>query len=132
VVLLAWALLDRLASRGAPYFERPRSAIEHAGTGGPDIAGALIALPVFEKMIPRGADVTCFRPVDGQAHDDMNFLTAVGQLPRHRVLPPFTAGSALPKEELIEYVVAIREPFAHPHYTLVAALPEARLYRLSR
>ena len=70
-------------------------------------------------MIPRGATVSCFQPVDGKAADDSCFFIATGQLPRHRIVP-FAAGP--------QWVVAVGYPFSDPHYELLATYPEGLLY----
>lgn len=43
-------------------------------------------------------------------------------LPRQRLIPP-----AFDKE-LPDYVLALREPFEHPQYRLIATFPEGRVY----
>jgi hypothetical protein len=133
IALLAAALMARLASRGGPYLESPRTIVDHVGPNRHETADALIILPRVAKLLPRGADVTCFRPAGGQEqYDAANFLTAVGMLPRQNVLPPFVAGLLTPRNELVEYVVAIREPFTHPAYVPIAEWPEGRVYRVVR
>src|SRR5689334_15744167 len=117
VLLLGIALVVRLHSRGGPYFERPQTIVDHVGTGLHETREALLLLPKAAKVLPRGAHVTCFRPIDGQEHyDTPDFLTAVGLLEHQWVEPPFTAGLIVPRRDLVEYVVAVREPFTHPYY----------------
>lgn len=132
-LLLALFLGYRLYSLGGPYFEKPRTIIDHVGTTPHETREALLVLPRAAKLLPRNAEVTCFRPRNGQAwDDDPVYLTAIGQLRRQNVLPPFTARLQSPREELIEYVIAIGEPFQHPAYAVVAEWPEGRLYRLRK
>lgn len=131
-LLLVAAFVQRLATRGGPYFERPRTVMDHVGPQRHEIADALEVLPEFAKILPRGATVTCFRPVHGEAAVDGNYLPAVGMLPRQTVVPYFAASPSTPKKELSDYVVAIREPFTHPEYELIAERPEGRLYRVRR
>jgi hypothetical protein len=132
-MLLGAALAWRLYSRGGPYLEPPRTVVDHVGRGTHETRDALIILPRVARLLPRGANVTCFRPIGGQEHyDSPNYLTAVGMLPHQTVLPPFVAGLLTPRNELVEYVVAIREPFTHPYYVPIAEWPEGRVYRVVR
>ena len=121
-LLLTAALIGRLYTRGGPYFERPETIVDHVGRGRHATRDALVLLPKVRPLLPRGAQVTCFRPVDGgrPREDSDNFLAAVGQLPEQSVLPPFARA---------EYVVAVREPFVESGYTQIAEFPEGRLYR---
>jgi 4-amino-4-deoxy-L-arabinose transferase-like glycosyltransferase len=133
-LLLVAALAGRLYTRGGPYFERPRTIIDHIGRAVHDPRDALVLLPKVRPLLPRGVEVTCFRPVDGAAPagDTDNFFAAVGQLPYQSVMPPFTAMADVPRKDLVEYVVAVREPFTHRDYKEIAAFPEGRLYRVQR
>jgi hypothetical protein len=133
-LLLVAALVRRLYTRGGPYFERPQTIVDHVGPTKHETRDALVLLPKVRPLLPRGAEVTCFRPVDGWAPegDTENFFAAVGQLPYQNVVPPFTAMQTTPLPNLAEYVVAVREPFTHADYKEIAAFPEGRLYRVQR
>ncbi|SRR5260221_9713066 len=133
-LLLTAALLVRLVTRGGPYFELPDTIVDHVSRQKHETRDALVLLPKVEPLIPRGAMVTCFHPDNsGQAqYDAPNYFAAVGALPRHIVLPPFTAGPTVPRAELIDYVIAIETPFEHPNYHVVAAFPQGRLYKVDR
>jgi len=132
-VLLAAALGRRLVTRGGPYFQAPRTIVDHVGPNQHETRDALIVLPRAARVIPEGKEVTCFRPIGGQEqYDSANYLTAVGMLPRHQVLPPFTAGLLTPRAQLVEYVIAIRDPFDHPAYVPIAEWPEGRVYQVQR
>ena len=131
--LLAMATVQRYAVRRPPFFAAPRSVFEHVDTRQHPLHAVLVLLPEVEPLIPPGAEVTVFRPKDGQAQDDHDtYLTAVGLLPHHHVLPPFTARRDVPPEQLIEWVVAVGEPFTHPHYVPVAGFPDGWLYQVRR
>jgi hypothetical protein len=138
VVLLTAATIARLALRGGPYFQIPQTVMDHVDRlDAPYVVNPtrvpLAVIPQLARFIPRGAEVTCFRPSFGREHYDApSFLTAIGQLPRHRVLPPFAAALNTPREQLTEYVIAIDEPFNHPAYKLVAEVPHGRLYKVER
>lgn len=132
LVLFA-AFINRLHTRGGPYMEQPQTIVDHVGPNKHETRDALILLPRIRPMLPRGAQVTCFRPVDGSENYDMqNFFAAVGQLPNQAVVPPFLAGLTVAPADRVEYVIAIREPFTHPAYRLVAEFPEGRLYKVVR
>ena len=133
-LLLVAALAGRLYTRGGPYFERPQTIIDHVGRERHESRDALVLLPKVRPLLPRRAEVTCFRPLDGAAPDGdtSNFLPAIGLLPQQNVLPPFTAMNDVPRRSLVEYVIAIRVPFTHPAYKEIATFPEGRLYRVQR
>ena len=137
VLLLVVATVVRLWLRGGPFFDAPQTIVEHVErtereVGNP-LRAPLLVIPRLARFLPRGATVTSFRPLDGRERDDgASFLTAVGQLPRNRVLPPFSARLETPRPELVEYVIAIDGPFTHPAYRLVAEVPRGRLYKVER
>lgn len=131
--LLIVALVHRLRTRGAPLLAIPSTPVEFASPGDPTMHHVILVLEEASRHLPRGATVTCFVPKEGrQQHDATSFLTAVGMLPYQKVLPPFTAGDGLPREQLVEYVVAIYEPFTHSDYREIASFPHGRLYRVQR
>lgn len=133
VLLLGVALLVRLHSRGGPYFERPQTIVDHVGSGLHETRHALLLLPKAAEVIPRGAHATCFRPIEGvQQYDMPDFFTAVGILEHQWIQPPFTASLDVPREHLVEYVVAVREPFTHPYYKPIAGFPEGWVYKVER
>jgi len=132
-LILLIAFVHRLYTRGGPYFQRPQTIMDHVGPNKHDTRDALILLPQIRPLLPRGAEVTCFRPLNGEAqYDASNYLTAVGQLPDQIVRPPLLAIRDLPPASLVEYVIAIGEPFNHPAYHVVAEFPEGRLYKVAR
>ncbi len=133
-LLLTAALVDRLYTRGGPYLERPLTIMDHVGAARHETRDALVLLPKVRPLLPRDADVTCFRPVNGAApeSDMVNFFAAVGQLPYQKVLPPFTALVTTPLPNLVPYVVAVRDPFTDPRYKAIAEYPEGRLYKVQR
>jgi hypothetical protein len=133
VTALCAFTIVRYVERRPPYFSQPDTIVDHVDRRIHDNRDLLVLLPKIEPLIPRNVEVTCFRPVAGQQHDDgANYLAAVGLLPHRSVLPPFTAAADLPVDQLVEYVIAIREPFAHPSYRVVASYPEGTLYRVKR
>jgi hypothetical protein len=133
-LLLTAVLAARLYTRGGPYFARPETIVDHVGPHKHEARDVLVLLPKVRPLLPRGARVTCFRPIRGEApeEDTFNFFAAVGQLPHQKVDPPFIAMPDVPRKNLIEWVIAVYRPFTHPAYRAVAAFPEGRLYRLQR
>ena len=132
-LILFVAFAHRLYTRGGPYVSPPETIVDHVGPNKHETRDALLLLPKVRPLLPRGALVTCFRPVNGEQHDDMpNFFAAVGQLPDQTVLPPFVASLGSNPSDLVEWVIAVRDPFTHPAYRAVAEFPEGRLYRVVR
>jgi hypothetical protein len=136
-LLLGVATVARLWTRGGSFFETPQTIVEHVERPereiGNPLRAPLLVIPRLARFLPRGAEVTCFRPLSGrEQYDGPSFLTAIGQLPRNRVLPPFTAALETPRPQLIEYVIAIDGPFTHPAYRLIAEVPRGRLYKVER
>jgi hypothetical protein len=130
-VLLCAMLVARFHERRAPWFERPETILDHVGPEEHQARYTLILLEKVRPLLPKGAYVTCFQPLNGKQHDDSaNYLPAVGMLPDQIVLPAFTASDD--SDPPIDYVVAVGEPFVHARYTRVAEFPEGALYRASR
>lgn len=123
----------RISNRVSPHFQVPETVMDNVSATPHPTRTALILLPKIEARIPTGAAVTVFEPQDGHAQNDhTNYLTAVGLLPDHFVLPPFAASAERPRQDLVEYVIAVNKPFHHPHYDLVARFPEGALYKIRR
>jgi hypothetical protein len=132
-LLLTGAMVVRLASRGGPYFDRPATIVDHVGREKHEVRDALTLIPRVAPMIPRSAIVTCFRPAGGQMQFDApDYFAAVGLMPKYTVFPPFVASLSTPRNELVDYVIAIREPFDHPYFHVVRTFPEGRLYKVDR
>ena len=133
VFLLLAAMAWRYAERRPPYFAKPLTVVDHVERFEHETRDVLLLVPKVAPLLPRGAEVTCFRPREGREHQDSpNYLTAVGLLPQQSVFPPFTAANELPRAQLVEWVIAVREPFTHPAYRAVAKFPEGTLYRVQR
>lgn len=133
VLLLSAATIDRFRDQGGPYFARPHTIVDHVSKEPHETRDVIVLLPQVEPQIPQGATVAVFRPHDGKATDDHgSYLAAVGLLPHHQVLPPFTAYEVTPRENLAEWVVAVKAPFNHPHYRVVAGFANGWLYRVDR
>ena len=131
-LLLVVALIYRLYIRRPPYFAAPRTLVEHVDIIDHEARDVLLLLPEVERLIPAGAAVTCFKPLNGKwQYDGINYLTAVGLLPNHNVLPPFAAGEG-PMAQRVEYVIAVREPLDQPEYAVVAGFPTGYLYKVRR
>ena len=129
-LLLSIALVFVYADRRGPYFAQPLTVVDHTGVREHETRAELILIPQVEPLIPPGSEVTAFRPRNGRAwNDDGVYLAAVGLLPHHSVLPPWTAGAELRGDQVVEYVIAIGGPFDHPSYAPVAGFPNGWLYK---
>ena len=132
IILLAfaWVLFDR----GGPYFDKPATVVEHVYRKKHDMRDALLALDDIRPLLPRGAQVACFSPdKEGKFRNDTaSFHAAVAALPNQFVLPPFSAAEGIPKNTMVEYVIAVDNPFTHPDYHLEAEYPTGRLYKVVR
>jgi hypothetical protein len=125
-LLLCAALAHRYAVRRPPYFAAPATVLDHVDVVKHELRDALVVIPQAEPLLPRGAEVTAFRPRDGQAwNDDAVYLTAVGLLPRQSVLPPW----AVADRGGVAYVIAVGQPFQDPSYVPIAGLRGGWLYR---
>ena len=132
-LLLMLPLFHGWSKRGRPYFELPSTVMDHAGPEEHALRQVLLLMPKVAPLLPEGAEVAAFRPKDGAVVDDHDtYLAAVGLLPRQFVLPPFTAYASTPREQLVEWVIAVGEPLRHPHYAPVAGFPEGWLYQVRR
>jgi len=118
-VILLIAFVNRLYTRGGPYFARPETIVDQVGPNKHETRDALVLLPKVRRLLPRGARVTCFEP--GNADTMPDFFAAVGQLPQQIVVSP---NGVLP-----EYVIAIRKPLDNSAYRVIAEFPEGRLYK---
>jgi hypothetical protein len=122
-LLLTIALCVRLYTRGGPYFEWPWTVFQHVGPGPHEEDDVILACQRAAPLIPRNATVTCFTAAAGVPQPGIDFMTAVGFLPRQRVLPPSADG--------VQYVITLgAEPYTHPSYVEIASWPEGRLYKL--
>jgi hypothetical protein len=129
-LLLSLALIRVYAIRRGPYFAQPRTVVDHADVREHETRQALILIPQVEPLLPPGGEVTAFRPKNGEAwNDDAIYLTAVGLLPDQSVLPPWTAGADLRRDQVVEFVIAVGKPFEHPSYAPVAGFPDGWLYK---
>jgi hypothetical protein len=122
-LLLTIALCVRLYTRGGPYFERPRTVFQHVGPEHHEEDDVILACQRAAPLIPRNATVTCFHAAAGVPRPGNDFMTAVGFLPRQRVLPPGAGG--------VQYAISLgAETYANPAYAEIATWPEGRLYKL--
>ena len=117
--ILLIAFVNRLYTRGGPYFARPVTIVDHVGPQKHETRDALILLPKVRPLLPRGAHVTCFEP--GSSDLSPAFFAAIGQLPLQHVVSPY---GTLP-----EYIIAVGRELDNPSYRVVAEFPEGRLYK---
>lgn len=132
-LLLLVALLVDLKRSGPPYFAGPMTIADRLGARPREARDALLLMERARQLIPAGSEVTCFMPRAGRSWEHTSaYLTAVGMLPEHVVLPPFRADDDVPRADLIEYVIALKEPFTHAGYAIVRRFPEGAIYRAVR
>ncbi len=118
------AIVQAYYARGAPYFQRPETVIDHVIDTEHHLRAAILLLREVGSAIPARATVVCGRPVDGALPDETDyFLLAIGLLPRHKVLLPSTA-----REGTAEYVIAVQGEFNHPQYRLLHQFKNGFLY----
>ncbi|HEV7922231.1 MAG TPA: hypothetical protein VGR02_15710, partial [Thermoanaerobaculia bacterium] len=55
-ILLCAALVQRYAMRRGPYFQKPRTLVEHVDIIDHEARDVLLLLPEVEPLIPKGAD----------------------------------------------------------------------------
>lgn len=129
-VLFAAALVHRYHALGGPYFELPKTVQDHVAPTPYASRDVILLARAAAEIIPRGATVTAIQPSQAPDYDVTHYLTAVGMMPRHRVVAPAIDASdpmARPR-----FVLAVREPLANPHYRLYCVLPEGRIYEVVR
>ena len=121
------AVVRRYHWLGGPYFTFPDTIQDHVWPERFASADAIVLARRAEPLLPRGAKVTLLTPSEAPNYDQTHWLTGLGLLPRQHVVPQKVDG---PRETLPDYVIAIRGPFDHPHYRVVATFPEGFLYTL--
>ena len=121
------AVVRRYHWLGGPYFTFPDTIQDHVWPERFASADAIVLARRAEPLLPRGAKVTLLTPSEAPNYDQTHWLTGLGLLPRQEVVPQKVDG---PRETLPDYVIAIRGPFDHPHYRVVATFPEGFLYTL--
>jgi hypothetical protein len=119
------AIVHRFHWLGGPYFEVPETIQDHVWPVQFPSRDAIVLSRRAEPLIPRGATVTILAPAEAPDYDQTHWLTGLGMLPRHHLLPQKMDG---PADTLPRYVIAIREPFNHAHYRQIARFPEGFLY----
>lgn len=121
------AVVRRYHWLGGPYFTFPDTIQDHVWPSRFASADAIVLARRAEPLLPRGAKVTLLTPSEAPNYDQTHWMTGLGMLPRQHVVPQKLDG---PRETLPDYVIAIRGPFEHPHYRVVATFPEGFLYTL--
>jgi len=121
------AVVRRYHWLGGPYFTFPDTIQDHVWPARFASADAIVLARRAEPLLPRGAEVTLLTPSEAPTYDQTHWMTGLGLLPRQHVVPQRVDG---PRETLPDYVIAIRGPFDHPQYRVVATFPEGFLYTL--
>ena len=127
-LVFAAALIHRYYALGGPYFELPKTVQDHVAPTMFASRDVILLARAAAEIVPRGATVTAIQPSQAPDYDVTHYLTAVGMMPRHRVVAPTIEASdpaALP-----QFVLAVREPLSNPRYRLYRELPEGRIYEV--
>ena len=119
--ILALSIVTTFARRGGPYFARPQTVYDHVSRERHPTIDDVLLCGRAAPLIPRGATVTILKPSEKPHYDTPHLDSAVGLLPRQRVVAPTARNRA-------NYVIVIREPFDEPGYRLVETFPEGSLY----
>ncbi len=118
---LTMALIAKLAHRGnVPPFAPTVTIVDRSTWLDDPVRKLPILLPKVATVIPRGATVACFMPVNGKRNDDYCTLVATGYLLRQRVVLPHADA---------EWIVAVTNPLDEEKYELAAVYPEGSLYK---
>ena len=120
-LVFAAALVALFASRGGPYFTKPRTIYDHVSREPHPTIDDILVCRAAEPLLPHGAVVTIVKPSEKPNYDTTHIDTAEGLLPFQRVVAPAERTRA-------EYVITIRGALSDPHYRLVATFPEGQLY----
>ena len=127
-LLLAGALVHRFYKLGGPYFAPPVTVQDHVWPVFFPSRDVLVLASKAEPLLPRGSTVTAIQPSQAPNYDVTLYLAAAGMMPRHHLVPPkLAAADGVP---LPRFVLAVREPFAHPRYRLLRELAEGRIYEV--
>ena len=119
-------LVERLHSRGGPYFEIPRTVFDHGGAGPPPLSRqAFVMSENAAPLLPRGATVTVIAPELAPNWDATHYLSASGLLPRQHVLHP-TLGEG---ETGPDFIITVGRPLDRSGYRLVRRFREGWLYQ---
>ena len=121
------ATIHRYRWLGGPYFAFPTTIQDHVWPARFASADAIVLCRRAEPLLPRGAEVTVLTPSEAPNYDQTHWMTGLGMLPRQHVVPQKVDG---PRETLPDWVIAVRGPFNHPEYRVVATFPEGFLYTL--
>ena len=119
--ILAVALVALFVRRGGPYFRKPQTIYDHVQRDRHPTIDDILVCRQSQPLIPHGATVMVIKPSEKPNYDTIHIDTAAGLLPFQRIV-----GTA--ERTRADYVIAIREPYADPHYRLVAQFAEGKLY----
>ena len=122
-IAFAAATIHRFHWLGGPYFEFPETIQDHVWPARFPSRDAIVLSRRAEPLIPRGAKVTILKPAEAPNYDQTHWLTGLGMLPRHHLVPQKI------DETRPDYVITIHEELAHEQYERIAQFPEGFLYR---
>ena len=122
------ALAARLHGLGGPYFHRLETVFDHVSLDRHRSIEAILTLREAARIIPPGVDVAVIRPAEARRADAADFGTAVGLLPRNRVV----SGDAIGGSRSLRYVIAIGGTVENPFLREVARVRSGAVYEHRR
>lgn len=128
-LVMAVALVRHYRWLGPPYFEIPPTVQDHVWPAPFASRDVILLAGRAAKVLPRGETVTAIQPSNAPNFDVTHFLTALGMMPKHRVIPPKLDTSPA---ELPRFVLSVREEWTHPAYVHHSSYPEGHIYEVQR
>ena len=127
-IVFAVTLVVRFKRLGGPYFEHPTTIQDHVNLNAPSTRDVILLARAAAEAVPRGARVTALHPSNAPNYDSIDYLTAAGMMPRHRVVAQ-TFGDRATEPE---FVLAVGGMFSNPDYHLYREFAAGRVYEINR
>lgn len=130
--LLAFAVLLQHVSQRALVWQ-PKTIVSRTGSVPQQAEDAILTLREAEPYLAKGASVVYIRPARRTVRDDqIMYLVALGQLPRHLVLPPSVLDMPPSLKRVPDFVITYESPLQDDRFELLATLRRGTIYRLRR
>ena len=126
IALLLGASLVQIANRGEFRLTAPRTIVSNAPAS--SYEPFLVFLAEISRSIPPGSTVSVVPPTGRNPENWMDFMVAIGQLPRQQVIfaPRFIPGG--PGAPAPRFAACYGGEFDDSRYGLVRRFPEGALY----
>ncbi len=130
IASLLAASLVQIAQRGEILLTAPRTIVSNGLASFYD--PLLVFLSEVSRSIPAGATVSLVAPSGRDPANWMDYMVAIGQLPKQRVVfaPRFIPSGA--PGEAPRFAVCYGGEFRDPRYRLVRVFPEGGVYEAVR